>query len=89
MMPLQNNQRLPQIDLIRGVALLGIFLMNIDFMSTDFNLVENWSDNFSNQFDFISGKLKFLFLKQRFIGIFSLLFGLSIAILHHTILNAH
>ncbi|HTA61747.1 MAG TPA: DUF418 domain-containing protein [Bacteroidia bacterium] len=80
MASLQNNQRLPQIDLIRGIALLGIFLMNIDFMSTDFTLVENWSDNFSNPFDFISGKLKFLFLQQRFIGMFSLLFGLSIAI---------
>ena len=49
-------------------------------MSTDSILVENWSDNFSNSFDFVSGKLKFLFLQQRFIGMFSLLFGLSIAI---------
>src|SRR6185437_6300001 len=77
---LQSNQRIAEIDLIRGFALLGIFLMNIDFMSTDSILVENWADNFSNSLDFISGKIKFLFLQQRFIGIFSLLFGLSIAI---------
>ena len=80
MASLQSNQRLTEIDLIRGFALLGIFLMNIDFMSTDSILIENWSDNFSNSFDFVSGKIKFLFLQQRFIGMFSLLLGLSIAI---------
>jgi len=77
---ISNNQRLPEIDLIRGVALLGIFLMNIDFMGNSPVLVEDWSDNFSNSFDQAAGRLKFLFLAQRFIGIFSLLFGLSIAI---------
>ena len=77
---IKDNKRIAEIDLIRGFALLGIFLMNIDFMSTDSILVETWSDNFSNSFDFVLSKIKFLFLQQRFIGIFSLLFGLSIAI---------
>ena len=74
-----KNQRLPEIDLLRGIALLGIFLMNIDFVCNS-NVVEDWNDHFSNAFDFIAGKLKFLLLAQRFIGIFSLLFGLSVAI---------
>src|SRR4051812_4942841 len=71
--------RLPEIDFIRGIALLGIFLMNIDFMSTS-TLVSDWHEGFTNTFDAEAGKYKFLYLAQRFIGIFSFLFGLSIAI---------
>jgi uncharacterized protein len=54
--------------------------MNIDFMSVSPILVTDWSNNFTNSFDMICGKIKFVLLAQRFIGIFSLLFGLSIAI---------
>jgi uncharacterized protein len=53
--------------------------MNIDFMSHS-KLMNNWDLNFTNSFDHLCGKLKYLTLSQRFIGIFSLLFGLSIAI---------
>lgn len=76
---LTTHQRFPEIDLIRGFALLGIFLVNIDSMSNSW-LFNNFQFVIHNSFDDIWHQLNLVFLQQRFIGIFSLLFGLSIAI---------
>jgi len=73
-----ENNRLPEIDLIKGIALFGILLMNIDFFSTS-NIASEWKEHFSNSTDLVIGKLKFFLIEQKFIGIFSFLFGLGVA----------
>ena len=39
--PLQENQRITIIDSLRGIALLGILLMNIPFFGMPFQVAEN------------------------------------------------
>ena len=80
--PEPNHQRLVNIDMIRGIAVLGILLMNIQ----SFALIEAAYVNptalgeldFSN---YLTYYIIHLFADQKFITIFSILFGTSMALM--------
>lgn len=74
--PVRDSARITSLDLIRGVALLGILLMNA--VSFRFGLVPylNLSAGGSESWlDWTVGILGEIFVDQKFMGLFSLLFG--------------
>ena len=74
--PLRESARITSLDLIRGVAVLGILLMNA--VSFRFDLPEylNLSAGGSETWlDWTIGILGEIFVDQKFMGLFSLLFG--------------
>ena len=74
--PVRENARITSLDLIRGVAVLGILLMNaVSFTFGDapyFNLNAGGSESW---LDWSVGIFGEIFVDQKFMGLFSLLFG--------------
>ncbi len=73
-----NQNRILQLDIIRGVALLGIFLINMpsfhspQFMYSFFGLSQSYTEFEKGLAIFLN-----LFIEMKFYPIFSFLFGLS------------
>ena len=74
--PVAESARITSLDLIRGVAVLGILLMNaVSFKyepATVWNLSAGGSETW---LDWSVGVLGEIFVDQKFMGLFSLLFG--------------
>ena len=74
--PLPDSARITALDLIRGVAVLGILLMNVvSFGFAEpayFNLSAGGSETW---LDWAVGVFGEIFIDQKFMGVFSLLFG--------------
>ncbi len=74
--PVRENARITSLDLIRGVAVLGILLMNaVSFkfgQAPYFNLSAGGSESW---LDWAVGIFGEIFVDQKFMGLFSLLFG--------------
>ena len=74
--PVAESSRITSLDLIRGVAVLGILLMNaVSFKyepATVWNLSAGGSETW---LDWSVGVLGEIFVDQKFMGLFSLLFG--------------
>ena len=74
--PIRESSRITSLDLIRGVAVLGILLMNavhFKFASAPyFNLTAGGSETWLDWTIGVSGEI---FIDQKFMGLFSLLFG--------------
>jgi uncharacterized protein len=77
--PVAESARITSLDLIRGVAVLGILLMNVvhfgfgrvPYLNLDAGGSESW-------LDWVVGIGGEIFVDQKFMGIFSLLFGAGI-----------
>ncbi len=74
-------ERITNLDTVRGIATLGILLMNVVFFGLDeaayFNLDADGSDSAA---DWIVGGLGEIFVDQKMMAIFSLLFGAGIVL---------
>ena len=74
--PVRESRRITSLDLIRGVAVLGILLMNAVSFRFDtgpyFNLSAGGSETW---LDWAVGIFGEVFIDQKFMGLFSLLFG--------------
>ena len=74
--PVEELSRIASLDLIRGVAVLGILLMNVVAFKHGqvpyWNLTAGGSDTW---LDWSVGVLGEVFIDQKFMGLFSLLFG--------------
>ncbi len=74
--PIRDTGRITSLDLLRGVAVLGILLMNAVHFRFDsapyFNLSAGGSESW---LDWTVGIFGEIFVDQKFMGIFSLLFG--------------
>ena len=74
--PVRESGRITSLDLIRGVAVLGILLMNaVSFkfgFAPYFNLSAGGSET---PLDWAVGIFGEVFIDQKFMGLFSLLFG--------------
>ena len=74
--PVRESGRITSLDMIRGIAVLGILLMNaVNFglgNAPYFNLSAGGSETL---FDWAIGILGEVFVDQKFMGLFSLLFG--------------
>ena len=74
--PVRESARITSLDLIRGVAVLGILLMNAVSFRFDLPQYLNLSAGGSETWlDWTVGILGEIFVDQKFMGLFSLLFG--------------
>ena len=74
--PVSDSDRITSLDLIRGVAVLGILLMNA--VSFKFGQVPYWNISAGGSetwLDWAVGIFGEIFVDQKFMGLFSLLFG--------------
>ena len=77
--PVTAAARITSLDLIRGVAVLGILLMNA--VSFKYGSVPYWNisaGGMNNGLDWAVGIFGEIFVDQKFMGLFSLLFGAGI-----------
>jgi uncharacterized protein len=80
--PVVNNERLDNLDVIRGVALLGILLMNIQAFAMTFSAYSNpTSYGDLTGINFIIYYFSHVFADQKFMTIFSTLFGVGIILM--------
>ena len=74
--PVRESRRITSLDLIRGVALLGILLMNVVAFKFEMPGYLNLSAAGSESvLDWAVGIFGEIFVDQKFMGLFSLLFG--------------
>lgn len=80
-LPTANAERITNLDAVRGIAVLGILLMNaVSFglgTSAYFNLDAGGS---STALDWVIGGLGEVFVDQKFMALFSMLFGAGIVL---------
>ena len=79
--PITGSERITNLDTVRGVATLGILLMNV----VSFGLIEAAYFNVSADgadawYDRLVGLLGEVFIDQKTMGLFSLLFGVGIVV---------
>jgi uncharacterized protein len=74
--PVHSSERIQTIDIIRGIALFGILVINFTVDDGEVSPQEGWK-SFGNQFIWWSVRL---FMDDRFQTIYCLLFGLGFAI---------
>ncbi len=79
--PIPGNERIATLDILRGMALLGILLMNMEAFSGPLDLsftgidphwqgIDRWADGFV-----------YIFVQGKFFTLFSLLFGAGFAVM--------
>ncbi|MFD2826281.1 DUF418 domain-containing protein [Leeuwenhoekiella polynyae] len=78
-LPTKPNTRIEVLDIYRGFAVLGIFVVNIVIMHATFINQDAYLAQFTAPADLITQKVLQLFFYTKFFPIFSLLFGLGIA----------
>jgi uncharacterized protein len=84
--PMALQSRLLNIDIIRGIALLGILLMNIQAFSMNFSAYSNpTSFGDLSGINFYVYYFSHIFADQKFMTIFSVLFGVGIVLMAENI----
>ena len=78
--PVQTSERIVTLDLIRGVALLGIFIMNIPYMGMSVFEGIDGSHAFPMWWDRTAETLREILFSGKFNSMFSLLFGIGFTI---------
>jgi uncharacterized membrane protein YeiB len=79
--PVDAGQRIEALDAIRGFALLGIFLMNVEFFNRTIGTIgQGMPRNLSGP-DWWAGWFVAYFVQGKFWTIFSLLFGMGFAVM--------
>jgi uncharacterized membrane protein YeiB len=80
--PVTQNQRIHMMDVLRGFALLGIFLMNVE------GFTRPWGDVFANRLptgmsvvDWLASAFSWVFVVGKFWTLFALLFGMGFAVM--------
>lgn len=74
------SNRIVLLDILRGFALLGIFVVNIEIMNCIFMNQDAFSQQWTSSLDTLAVRLQQLFFYGKFFPIFSLLFGVGISI---------
>ena len=77
--PTKAKKRIDLLDVFRGFAILGIFVVNSVIMNSTFLNQDEFAKQWTSSLDLISEKVLQLFFYTKFFPIFSLLFGLGIA----------
>lgn len=77
--PTKAKKRIDLLDVFRGFAILGIFVVNIVIMNSTFLNQDEFAKQWTSSIDQISEKILQLFFYTKFFPIFSLLFGLGIS----------
>ncbi len=78
--PIDNNQRIQVMDLLRGFALIGILFMNIEWFNRPINDLLSF-DFQQTGGDWAASWLVKVFIEGKFYKLFSLLFGMGFAVM--------
>jgi uncharacterized protein len=79
--PVAGNDRIEVIDILRGVALLGILLMNMEALSGPLDLSFTGIDTHWQGLDRVADALVYVLVQGKFFTLFSLLFGAGFALM--------
>lgn len=79
--PIEASERLVLLDVLRGFALLGIALMNIEYFTRPLQGVMLGFDSSLSGADRVAGWLIAAFVQGKFWTLFSLLFGMGFALM--------
>ena len=79
--PIAPNQRIEALDVVRGFALLGIFLMNIEFFNRIIGSLGDGMPRGLTGLDWFASWFVAYFVQGKFWTIFSLLFGMGFAVM--------
>ena len=79
--PIAASQRIEALDVVRGFAQLGIFLMNIEFFNRTFATFNEGLPRDLTGIDWWAGWFVAYFVQGKFWTIFSLLFGMGFAVM--------
>jgi uncharacterized membrane protein YeiB len=79
--PIATNQRIEALDVVRGFALLGIFLMNIEFFNRTIASLGEGMPRGLTGIDWLASWFVAYFVQGKFWTIFSLLFGMGFAVM--------
>ncbi|MGY1521549.1 DUF418 domain-containing protein [Luteimonas sp. A482] len=79
--PIDAAQRIQALDVIRGFALLGIFLMNIEWFSRPLQEMGSGIDPGATGLDHAAAWAVHVFVAGKFWVLFSLLFGMGFAVM--------
>lgn len=81
MAPIATAQRIEALDVVRGFALIGIFLMNIEFFNRTFATFNEGMPRGLTGADWWASWFVNYFVQGKFWTIFSLLFGMGFAVM--------
>lgn len=79
--PLASGERIAVLDVLRGAALLGILLMNIEAFSGPLDLAFTGIDTHWHGIDYWADAFVYVFVQGKFFTLFSLLFGAGFAVM--------
>lgn len=79
--PVAPRERIAALDVIRGFALLGIFLMNVEYFSRSTLTIAQGMPPDLEGIDHLAGWLIYVFVQGKFWTMFSLLFGMGFAVM--------
>ena len=80
--PVATHERVHSLDVVRGFALLGIFLMNVEFFGRPLQDVNAPGiDPSLAGLDYVADAAIFFFVQSKFWTLFSLLFGMGFAVM--------
>ncbi|MFA6262734.1 MAG: DUF418 domain-containing protein, partial [Bacteroidia bacterium] len=79
--PVAASQRIEALDVVRGFALLGIFLMNIEWFNRPFAAFGEGIPRTATGLDWLASWFVNYFVAGKFWTIFSLLFGMGFAVM--------
>jgi len=81
--PVVESQRVDSVDILRGVALLGILVINIDFFALPGTIFfDPASAGGFEGLDLLTWKFGSLLFLQKMMAIFSMLFGAGVILMH-------
>ena len=78
---MSSSERIQALDVVRGFALIGIFLMNIEFFNRPISDIEQGLPTNLTGADWWAGWLIYNFVQGKFWTMFSLLFGMGFAVM--------
>ncbi len=79
--PVAGNQRIEALDVVRGFALLGIFLMNIEWFNRPFAAFNEGIPRDATGLNWFASWFIAYFVQGKFWTIFSMLFGMGFAVM--------
>src|SRR5690348_2350927 len=79
--PIASSERITALDVVRGFALIGIFLMNIEWFNRPIAELGMGLPTNATGADFWAGYLIYILVQGKFWTMFSLLFGMGFAVM--------
>jgi uncharacterized protein len=79
--PVTAGERIDEIDVVRGFALIGIFLMNVEFFNRSLMGIGEGMPRGLTGFDWFASWFIAYFVQGKFWTIFSLLFGMGFSVM--------